>query len=173
MHSQCVRMKNAQYLPAHDLGHNNSINYTNSIVFPSALCSLIRALIHTLHSIHVYLCFQIGICGKSGSGKSSLANSLFGVIEIACGQIVIDSIDISRVRLNELRSRLSIIPQDDGILFCSTVRENLDPLGCFSDVQLWQCLETVHLKALIAALPEKLGKVGTSELFRVLLRYFI
>lgn len=95
---------------------------------------------------------QIGICGRSGSGKSSLANSLFGVVEISGGQILIDNIDISAIRLNELRSRLSIIPQEDGILFCSTIRENLDPHGRFSDVELWKCLETVQLKDLVASL---------------------
>jgi ABC-type multidrug transport system fused ATPase/permease subunit len=96
-------------------------------------------------------------------------------MEIASGQIVIDSIDISRVRLSELRSRLSIIPQEDGILFCSSIRENLDPHGRFSDVQLWQCLETVHLKALVSSLPEKLGEVNRfvcKILLHLLLTYF-
>jgi ABC-type multidrug transport system fused ATPase/permease subunit len=106
----------------------------------------------------IVTCFQIGICGASGSGKSSLANSLFGVVEISSGQILIDSFDISSIRLNELRARLSIIPQEDGILFSSTIRENLDPHGRFSDADLWECLETVQLKDLIASLPEKLGK---------------
>lgn len=86
-----------------------------------------------------------------------MANSLFGVIEIVSGQILIDDIDISKVRLNELRSRLSIIPQEDGILFCSTIRENLDPHSRFSDTKLWECLEIVQLKDLISSLPEKLG----------------
>lgn len=96
---------------------------------------------------------QIGICGRSGSGKSSLANSLFGVVDISGGQILIDNIDIvSRVRLSELRSRLSIIPQEDGILYCCTIRENLDPHGRFSDVELWNCLETAQLKDLIPSL---------------------
>lgn len=79
-------------------------------------------------------------------------------MEIAGGQILIDNIDISTIRLNELRSRLSIIPQEDGILFCSTIRENLDPHGRFSDMELWSCLEAVQLKDLVVLLPEKLGK---------------
>lgn len=105
------------------------------------------------------LLIQIGILGRTGSGKSSLANSLFGVVEINSGQIFIDSIDISKIRMTELRSRLSIILQEDGILFQSTVRENLDPHSRFSDMELWQCLETVHLKGLISLLPNKLGKI--------------
>lgn len=103
---------------------------------------------------------QIGIVGASGSGKSSLANSLFGVLELSSGRILIDNFDISSIRLSELRARLSIIPQEDGILFSSTIRENLDPHGRSSDADLWQCLETVQLKDLIASMSEKLGKDG-------------
>lgn len=136
--------------------HTHAKNCKN---FPSNQTEL---TFHPLNNFHLLLFFspliaQIGICGKSGSGKSSLANSLFGVIEIVSGQILIDDIDISRVRLIELRSRLSIIPQEDGILFCSTVRENLDPHNRFSDMKLWECLERVQLKGLISSLPDKLG----------------
>lgn len=63
------------------------------------------------------------------------------------------------IRLDELRSRLSIIPQEDSILFCSTIRDNLDPRGHFSDLELWNSLEVAQLKELVQILPDKLGNV--------------
>lgn len=83
--------------------------------------------------------------------------SLFRTVQIASGTVTIDDVDISHVNLEDLRSRLSIIPQDV-FLFSGTLRENLDPRGYFLDHELWNALETAQLKAFVNAQPQGLSE---------------
>ncbi|XP_072025399.1 ATP-binding cassette sub-family C member 9-like [Amphiura filiformis] len=103
---------------------------------------------------------KVGICGRTGSGKSSLTLTLFRLINMFEGRILIDGEDIARLPLATLRRRLSIIPQDP-MLFSGSIRNNLDPEGKKTDSDLWKALETAQLKAVVSELETGLDYVVT------------
>ncbi|KAI5959813.1 YCF1 [Candida pseudojiufengensis] len=88
---------------------------------------------------------KIGIVGRTGAGKSSITLALFRIIEAFDGDIIIDKIQTNTIGLYDLRSRLSIIPQDSQV-FEGTIRSNLDPTDEYTDEQIWKALSLSHLK---------------------------
>uniref|UniRef100_A0A8C1B9Y1 ATP-binding cassette, sub-family C (CFTR/MRP), member 9 n=1 Tax=Cyprinus carpio carpio TaxID=630221 RepID=A0A8C1B9Y1_CYPCA len=103
---------------------------------------------------------KVGICGRTGSGKSSLSLAFFNMVDVFEGKIVIDGIDICKLPLQTLRSRLSIILQDP-VLFSGSIRLNLDPECTCTDDRLWEALEIAQLKNMVKALPGGLDAVVT------------
>ncbi|XP_065780478.1 ATP-binding cassette sub-family C member 6 isoform X1 [Muntiacus reevesi] len=98
---------------------------------------------------------KVGIVGRTGAGKSSLAGGLLRLVEAAEGGIWIDGVPIAQVGLHTLRSRITIIPQDP-ILFPGSLRMNLDMLHEHTDEAVWEVLEMVQLSATVASLPGQL-----------------
>ena len=95
---------------------------------------------------------KVGICGRSGAGKSSLLAALFRTVEPYEGHLWIDGIDVLTLPLQLLRSKLSIVPQDP-FLFKGSIRSNLDPFSQCSEEELWAVLRRVHLADAVAAMP--------------------
>ena len=101
---------------------------------------------------------KVGVCGTTGAGKSSLFAAIFRLVEGAAGSIHIDGIDTSRLPLHTLRSAIAIIPQSP-VIFSNTLRYNLDPFAEHADAALWEALEAVQLKQLVAGLPMQLSSL--------------
>ena len=116
---------------------------------------------------------SVGVVGRTGAGKTTLTLALFRMLELldapgdapqgaagcaaAGGRITLDGIDIARVNLYQLRSRLAILPQDP-VLYAGTLQYNLDPFSAFSEAAIRACVQRAGLAAFVAAHPAGLAR---------------
>lgn len=117
-----------------------SISFVNaSLAYRPGLPNVLKSLNMDIKPLE-----KIGICGRTGAGKSSIMTALYRLSELNEGKIEIDGVDISKLGLRDLRSKLSIIPQDP-VLFRGSIRKNLDPFGASPDDDLWDAMRRAGL----------------------------
>lgn len=140
---------NLEQEPAHEIPDrkpdpawpgNGQITFDNVVMkYRPELPDVLKGL-----TIHVKPAEKIGIVGRTGAGKSSIMAALFRMCELSSGSISIDGINIADIGLDDLRSRISIIPQDP-LLFSGTLRSNIDPFNAHGDAELYDALKRAHL----------------------------
>ncbi|XP_077977977.1 ATP-binding cassette sub-family C member 9-like [Glandiceps talaboti] len=146
------------YTPPSDWPNEGDIKIENiSVRYAEDLDPVLQDI-----NIHFQGGQKIGICGRTGSGKSSLTLAVFRMIDTYKGSIYIDDINIAHIPLLKVRNRLSIIPQDP-VLFRGTIRYNLDPYGVRTDDELWEALEIAQMKTTVFDLNGQLDAQVSEE----------
>ncbi|XP_027165594.1 ABC transporter C family member 4-like [Coffea eugenioides] len=143
--------RNKEYVPPSNWPSHGDIEVTNlQVRYRTNTPLVLKGIYLRIHGGE-----RIGVVGRTGSGKSTLIQVFFRLVEPANGKIFIDGINICQLGLHDLRSRFGIIPQEP-VLFEGTIRSNIDPIGLYSDDEIWKSLERCQLKDVVAAKPEKL-----------------
>jgi ATP-binding cassette subfamily C (CFTR/MRP) protein 1 len=108
---------------------------------------------------------KIGIVGRTGAGKSTLTLALFRLLEAQEGEIYIDNYNIASLGLQDLRSKITILPQEP-VIFSGTLRENLDPNSEYLDQEIWAALVLSNMKSTVTSMPaglySEVGENGNS-----------
>nr|XP_034841109.1 multidrug resistance-associated protein 4-like [Maniola hyperantus] len=149
-------METAKILPPENWPSDGQMQFENvSLKYAEEDPPVLKNLTFTIKSG-----WKVGIVGRTGAGKSSLISALFRLANIQ-GSIKIDGVDTNDIPKKDLRSKISIIPQEP-VLFSATLRYNLDPFFLYSDDEIWRALEQVELKEAVTSLDFNVSEGGTN-----------
>ncbi|MBY0554615.1 ATP-binding cassette domain-containing protein [bacterium] len=98
---------------------------------------------------------RVGLIGRTGSGKSTIFQSVYRFVDIVSGEILLDNKSIHQIPLKRVRKNLAVIPQDPA-LFMGTLRSNIDRYNQVSDEEVWEVLKKVSLDEFVKELPGQL-----------------
>lgn len=108
---------------------------------------------------------KVGVCGRTGAGKSSLAVALLNLVDSWTGQMLLDGVDVRALGLHTLRSQITMIPQDP-VMFKGTIRQNIDPFNKYKDDFIWtsltNCKMDIHIRNFAAGLEHKVEEGGSN-----------
>ncbi|KAI8054060.1 hypothetical protein BDF22DRAFT_743031 [Syncephalis plumigaleata] len=138
----------SEYLNVEQESNTNTEVYAPPEKWPQSGKIDIKNLIVSYAKSHIPALQDISLSIRQqlGAGKTTLAAALFRLVRPSSGKIIIDGVDISKISLSDLRSQLTIIPEDPG-LFAGTLRSNLDPFSMHDDASIWNAL---HRSRIIA-----------------------
>ncbi|KAJ3194255.1 hypothetical protein HK101_003141 [Irineochytrium annulatum] len=136
--------------PSASWPENGEVNFTNvTLRYRPELEPVLHGLTFNIRAGE-----KVGVIGRTGAGKSSIIAAIFRMVEPS-GTITIDGVDVSKIGLSDLRTKVAIIPQTP-ILFEGTLRSNLDPLGRHDDATIWAVLRRCSLGDAVTRLAHKL-----------------
>ncbi|KAJ7865929.1 P-loop containing nucleoside triphosphate hydrolase protein [Mycena leptocephala] len=148
-HESTPQNKPAADWPAHGAIEFKDVTMAYRLGLPNVLHGI---------SLKIQTGEKIGVVGRTGAGKSSLTLFLLRIVEYL-GEIIVDGVDIGKIRLTDLRSNIAIIPQEP-ILFSGTVRTALDPFSKYDDARLWDALRRTYRVETRPSTPTGTGTIG-------------